>query len=798
MFSVPASSRLFSSAVKPLLIPLCIVVLLALFVFSSPALALQKGDVTGEGEVNVGDAVAILRAAVRLEALSSEQQDAADVDYDGQVTVADASLLLDSVLNNKPLPAPPPVTATARFVVDARTKQVQVISLPGAARRGSPSGSSFLKAILAGARVSFNTSPLIDEPGDVGLKALNVSVTNSSGFPLGQSPSGTVTGLRALFSEFFQVYSDLRTQAQVSTGAGSGAAGSADGAALSATFGGPTGVAFWPNGDLYVADYLNHKIRRIQGGNVSTLAGSGTAGSVDASGTSASFNYPWGIAVYWDGSLIVTDRLGHKIRRVTTGGVVTTIAGTGTPGNSNGPGDVAMFNQPMGVTVGKDGNIYVVDHGNFMIRKITLINNFFDQPSSYTVTTVAGNGAPGAADGTGAAAQFSYPVDIAADEGHVLYVADYANHKVRRISPAGAVTTVAGTGAAGLADGNGNVAQFRYPGGIAVVIGTLVVSDNHTHRLRQLQLRPGNSPGVSSSWTVQSLAGEGTAGHQDGSGEAARFFHPYGLSADADGNLLVADYANNRIRRVAPNPERVWLSNPDGMYQDNRRTPGEVRPYLSYAGTVANGGTSSTKQWAFVVPKEVSAFEFDVTLEAATDVLAPPPARSGSGSPDTWVRTLAGGLSRGFLDGDASQSLFRDPAGIAVDRAGNLYVSESSNGAVRRISVDGLVTTVAGNPGIAISGSADGSGHLARFYGPIGIAVTPDGKTLYVADGYNHRIRRISLAGTDPTKPDHWTVATIVNPTTTASGYVEGSGDVARMDRPWGIALGQGGNLYVS
>ncbi|MBI2301990.1 MAG: hypothetical protein HYU66_24060, partial [Armatimonadetes bacterium] len=223
---------------------------------------------------------------------------------------------------------PPPrgEVGTARFHVDVPTGQVEVTPLSGG------------RAVFAGSTIGFNSSLLIDQPGDVGRKALSVSLTNHSGEPIGELPDGTPTGVKVIFGTFTNVaaFTDLRPRTQVRTLAGSGASGNTDGAALSATLTSPAGVVSAPDGTAYVTD-LSHRIRVIKNGLVTTLAGNGTAGSTDGLGSAAKLNSPWGIARNpVDGALLVADFGGHRIRRVTPDGRVTTVAGTGAAGSGNG------------------------------------------------------------------------------------------------------------------------------------------------------------------------------------------------------------------------------------------------------------------------------------------------------------------------------------------------------------------------------------------------------------------------------------------------------------------------------
>uniref|UniRef100_UPI003743F19A hypothetical protein n=1 Tax=Psychroflexus aurantiacus TaxID=2709310 RepID=UPI003743F19A len=227
--------------------------------------------------------------------------------------------------------------------------------------------------------------------------------------------------------------------------------GFADGTGRSAQFSKPYGVAVDASGTVYVADYNNHRIRKTTpAGVVSTLAGS-TQGFADGTGSSAQFSKPYGVAVDASGNVYVADFNNHRIRKTTPAGVVSTLAGS-TSGFADGTGSSAQFSKPYGVAVDASGNVYVADFNNHRIRKTT--------PAG-VVSTLAGS-TQGFADGTGSSAQFNYPIGVAVDASGTVYVADANNHRIRKITPAGAVSTLAGS-TYGFADGTGISAQFANP-----------------------------------------------------------------------------------------------------------------------------------------------------------------------------------------------------------------------------------------------------------------------------------------------------------------------------------------------
>ena len=269
-------------------------------------------------------------------------------------------------------------------------------------------------------------------------------------------------------------------------------------------------------------------------GTVSTVAGSETSGFRDGTVANAQFNGPMGIAIGGDGCLFVADTENHRIRKIKADGTVSTVAGSGAEGFQDGTGADAQFYRPWGVAIDGDGCLFVADDGNKRIRKV--------EPGG-TVSTVAGSGTEGFRDGTGADAQFNGSCGVAIDGDGCLFVADSGNQRIRKVERDGTVSTVAGSGTAGFQDGTGVDAQFNYPSGVAIGgDGCLFVADCLNHRIRKVE-RDG---------TVSTVAGSGTEGFQDGTGADAQFNDPAGVAIDGNGCLFVADSNNNRVCKVEP------------------------------------------------------------------------------------------------------------------------------------------------------------------------------------------------------------------------------------------------------
>ena len=301
------------------------------------------------------------------------------------------------------------------------------------------------------------------------------------------------------------------------------------------------------DGNLYIADTSNHRIRKVTtSGVISTVAGDGTAGFAGDGGpaTAARLNNPIGMALDSSGNLYVGDTYNNRIRKVTASGVISTVAGDGMAGfaGDSGMATAARLNLPTGVALDDDGNLYVADNWNQRIRKVT---------ASGVISTVAGDGTAGFAGDSGpaTAAQLNYPNDVAVDGSGNLYIADTGNERIRKVDAAGTITTVAGDGTEGFAGDGGpaTAAQLNGPQGVAVDgTGNLYIGDRSNNRIRK----------VTASGTITTIAGTGAADFAGDGGPAlqAQLNTLIGVALDRSGNLYVADTNNHRIRRLTPPP----------------------------------------------------------------------------------------------------------------------------------------------------------------------------------------------------------------------------------------------------
>ncbi len=324
-----------------------------------------------------------------------------------------------------------------------------------------------------------------------------------------------------------------------------------DGPALSARFFNPHGIDVDSAGNIYVADRFNHTIRKITtDGQVITLAGkAGVKGDADGPGSVARFNEPWGLCVDKFGNVFVADTRNNKIRKISPAGNVTTFAGSGNFGSSDGVGVASSFGNPTGIDVDEEGNLYVADHLTHIIRKIT--------PQG-AVTTIAGFPyIPGDSDGQGTAAQFWRPYGLALDNDGNIIVADEWNHKIRKVTPDGLVTTLAGTGNVGLVNGPAAAAEFNYPWDVTVdTAGNIYVGDGYNYVVRQI-----TPQGV-----VSTLAGIPLeTGGTDGPALEASFKGVTNVAWHRQGGVLyLADAYNHTIRKIVFDDQFLSLINLTG------------------------------------------------------------------------------------------------------------------------------------------------------------------------------------------------------------------------------------------
>ena len=579
------------------------------------------------------------------------------------------------------------------------------------------SGQSRTPSNAATLTVTAPTSVTLSLLPIVGLRAQAEipSLTGIDQDPVGSPTSGSFTFITA--NRVKRLSADLGTITPV---AGGQFTGSVDGVGDAAAFNQPLGLTQDGAGNVYVADSGNHTIRRIApDGTVSTLAGqAGTSGAADGTGAAARFSQPAGIAIGPDGDLYVTELQNHLIRRVTTAGVVTTYAGS-TVGFADGTALTAKFNSPRAVAVAANGDVLVADYSNARIRRILRSGNL-----AGAVQTLAGNGTATNAspDGIGTAAVIGGPIAMVV-RGNTLTVRDFAG-LLRQIDLTSTlVTTLTGSRllGTGQADGTNVTARLRSDYGVTgAPNGGFMLADD-------IALRS-----VSAAGAVRTIA-RGFNATPQGVGTLAQIpFNLFvnslqGAAVDPGGNVVIADGFSRTVRRISPT--------------------GVVTLAAGLVGGLSNSvdGTGSEAQFIDVsrIVSDTAGVLFTIDGSSVR--------RIGT---DNAATVLAGSATQfGAVDGNAGTARFssninNNRTGLAVGPGGNIFVGDAGNAAVRRIDPAGNVTTVAG--ALGQSGSADGPIATARFRLPGGMAFTPDG-ALYVIDGVNtgadrhpaaHRARR--------------------------------------------------------
>ena len=523
----------------------------------------------------------------------------------------------------------------------------------------------------------------------------------------------------------------------------------------------PRGVAVDGAGSLFIADVGNNRIRKVDSaGVISTVAGRGFIGGFGGDGgpaTAARLRAPSGVAVDGAGNVYIADTGNSRIRKVDTAGVISTVAGAGVGGFAGfGVGDGGLaVNASLGasgVAVDGAGNLFIADRGNQRIRKVD---------SAGVISTVAGSGERGFGgdDGPAADAQLRDPTSVAVDGAGSLFIADWGNHRIRKVDSTGVVSTAAGTGEFG--DGRPAVtAQLSDPTGVAADgAGNLFIADSSDHRIRK----------VDSSGVIGTVAGGGVLGVFDfGDGRPAvdaQLRSPTGVAADGAGNPLIAEEGSHRIRKV-----------------DSAGVISTVAGGGFGGGFGGDGGPAVDAQLSS--PTGVAADE-------AGNLLIADRGNHRIRKVDSAgvISTVAGSGERGFGgdDGPAADAQLSAPYSVAADGAGNLFIADTDNDRIRKVDSAGVISTVAGSgePGF---GGDGGPAADAQLRDPTSVAVDGAGN-LFIADRGNHRIRKVDSAGV---------ISTVAG--TGERGFSGDGGPAAdaQLRDPTSVAVDGAGNLFIA
>jgi len=508
----------------------------------------------------------------------------------------------------------------------------------------------------------------------------------------------------------------------ITTVAGNGTAGfSGDGgAAASASFYRPYGLAFDASGNLYVTDSFNNRIRKIAAGTgiVTTVAGDGSDyyNGDGGAATSASLYLPLGIAIDTDGNLLVTDTSNERVRKIAaTTGIITTVAGNGSAG-AGGAGDggaatSAPLGNPNGLALDASGNLFVSEFNNSRIRKIAVATGI--------ITTVAGGVTFAGDGGPATSAVFSSPLGMATDTSGNVYVADWSNHRVRKIAAGtGIITTIAGTGTPGFSGDGGlaTAANLQNPEGLAVdASGNVYIADSYNLRIRKIAAGTG---------IITTAGGDGGTYYSgdDVAATASSLYYPTGVAVDASGNLFIADWGNNRIRRIDAGTGIITT------------VAGNGGAYFAGDGGAAIGASLNYPR-NLTVDASGNVFISDVGNQRIRKVAA------GTGI----ITTVAGDGAVGF-NGDgiaATAASLNTPGGLAADAGGNLFFADVYNQRLRRIdALTGIISTVAGNGTAGFLGDG-GPATSANLSSPYGVVFGASG-SYYILDAGNDRIRLVA------------------------------------------------------
>jgi sugar lactone lactonase YvrE len=570
----------------------------------------------------------------------------------------------------------------------------------------------------------------------------------------------------------------------VSVIAGNGSAGySGDGGpATEAMLKNPWGVSTDAYGNVYIADTQNFRIRRVDAvtGVIATVAGNGLRGYSGDGGpaTLAQIEMSFDVFADGDGNLYIADTDNHRIRRVDAAtGIITTVAGNGSGGywGDAEPATRIKMAAPLGVKVDAAGNIYIVDTENHRIRKVAVEVNA--ETGFRLVTTIAGNGSAGYSGDGGPAteAMLKNPHDILLDSAGNIYIADTDNHRIRRVDAAsGMITTVAGNGDGGYIgdDVPATSTRLNKPRGVYLdAVGSIYIADTDNDRIRQVDAVTN---------IITTVAGNGAGGYSgdDVSATSTRLNHPQSVFADATGNIYIADTDNHRIRRVAAATKIITTvaGNGDGGYTGDGVPATSTRlnkPKSVFVDTSGNIHIADTDNKRI---RRIDAVTNVITTVAgngeggysgdgvpATDTqLNKPQGTFVDTSGNIWIAdtdnhrirrvdaatdiitTAAGnGIDGYWGDADpANRAKLNDPKGVHVDAIGNIYIADTTNHRIRKVHAEaGVITTVAGN-GVKGTLGDGGPAALAQLDNPNGVYVDENGN-IYLADTENHRIRSV-------------------------------------------------------
>ena len=637
----------------------------------------------------------------------------------------------------------------------------------------------------------------------------SLATTAPVGFP--QTVATDASG-NAYFTSLNCVYVVTTTGAIYQLAGNARAGYSGDGGpGLNAQLSSPVGLAIDSAGNVVIADSGNNRVRKATpGGVIVTIAGSGTQGFGGDGGpaVSAQLSAPTGVAIDSAGNIYIADSGNNRVRKVTPAGIISTVAGNGTAAFA-GDGGAALSGQLSATSIALDtlGDIFVGDPVNYRVREITV---------GGTITTIAGSGAPGySGDGqTAVSAQISAIQGLAVDPNGNVYLADTGNSSIREVtSGAGTITTVAGIGQNAFFGDTGLAANaaLSFPAGVALDgSGNIFIADTKNSRIRE----------VATNKKIKTVAGNGIVNYFGDGGTAGKalIYGPEGLALDGAGNLYIADTSNNLVREVLTTGiiNLVAGIGPPGFSGDGGRATaaqlsGAQGVAVDSAGNlfIADTGNSRVREVTSETISTVAGmgnagFSGDgvpavnaslstagIAVDKAGDLFISDPVnfRIREVSASGTISTVAGSGSQGYSgdNGPAGSAQLSAMAGLAIDSSGNLYIADSGNNCVREVTAAGVISTVAGNGTPGFSGDG-GLAASAQLQNPSGVAVDASGN-IYIADTNNNRVRKVTASGT---------ITTIAGSGVAAYSGDSGLAVSAGLSHPYGLAIGKTGNIYVA
>ncbi|MDH5762517.1 MAG: hypothetical protein OEZ51_06010 [Nitrospinota bacterium] len=651
-------------------------------------------------------------------------------------------------------------------------------------------------------------------------KATDVSISLVDGMAV--APNGDIYIARRAHNVISRIDQKGRLTHVVGTGH-SGFSGDG-GPATKAEMNLPAGLVFDKSGNLYISDRANHRVRKVDTqGIITTVAGNGTAGFSGDGGpaTKASLNLPSGIVIDNQGNLYIADRSNNRVRVVNSQGIIKTFAGNGENGyhGDNMPALKATLDKPFGLALDKHNNLYIADRGNNRVRKVD---------SSGMISSVAGDGGFYFIGDNGPAyrASIAGPTGIAVDDEGNIFIADRQNNRIRMVDKLGMIRTVMGTGQQDY-NGDSELARetnLHLPFNIVLdQNGDLLVIDRSHYRIRKLIMK-GNR--------VTTVAGNGVKqfGGDGGPSQGANLEFPHGIDVDSKDNVIFADKAHFRIRKITPagiistiagsgvrgnignggpalkasvhpfrmrvnHKDEIFFISPSGFVSIVRKVDakGIINEYITtgdsdYQKAVLASGSGVSSRSDITVISQFS----DLAIDKKGNIYLSDRINHQIRKlhPNGKIKTIAGtGESNYFGDGGpATKAAFRDPAAITLDEAGNLYIADAANNMIRKIDTKGIISTIAGNGKHMDSG--DGGPAIEASLRSIDSLVFNPAGELHIVETNTHHIRKIKKDGT---------IITVAGRPGIQGNYGDGGpATKAMLKQPADIAFDSKGNMYIT